>query len=571
MKDSKKKILIVDDDPLVASLYRGKLEKDGYLVEVATDGQQGFYRIHEFKPDAVLLDLMLPQISGVDIIRKLRAQRAFQGLPILVFSNVFVTSLVNDAIQAGATKVFNKAEASPLQVLNCVRELLFPGLAASAGAVATSAAPSAPKEATQFTPKNAGSGTAFLRRETPAAGGGGGGGTIAPGSSSPPSGGSGSGNTLFFKNTLARAHVPGAPASGLPRPPAVPPVESSPPLPFSSEPPAPIMPSAPRVSPPTGLPPTPVGAPATRSGNDSGIPIPMPVPMSMPSVPEKTIATPLTLGASSGPGVGSPSPTAGVSGADSDEFQATLREAFFEEGPSTISQLRKLILQLTKADGEAARLEALQALYRRIHGVTGNSGVAGLLVTSQICAVLEAFLKELEQKPANFNASTMRTIAQAVDFLGVLFQRRDLDVGHDQRQPCALVVDDEVISRRAVVFALNKAKVTPVDMSDPYAALEKATTTRFDLIYLDVDMPGMNGFELCGKIRATIQNKTTPVVFVTSLSDFESKARSTLSGGNDLIAKPFMFIELALKSLTYIMKARVASIGAGARAHIIQR
>ncbi len=131
-------------------------------------------------------------------------------------------------------------------------------------------------------------------------------------------------------------------------------------------------------------------------------------------------------------------------------------------------------------------------------------------------------------------------------------------------QPCVLV-DDETISRRAVVFALNKARVASVDLADPQEGLEKARTMKFDLIYLDVDMPGINGFELCSRIRADTQNKTTPVVFITGLSDFENRARSTMSGGNDLIAKPFMFIELAVKSLTYIMKGRLAVSAAGAK------
>ena len=63
---------------------------------------------------------------------------------------------------------------------------------------------------------------------------------------------------------------------------------------------------------------------------------------------------------------------------------------------------------------------------------------------------------------------------------------------------------------------------------------------RFDLIFLDVDMPGMDGFELCKKIRTSATNKSTPVVFVTSVSEFENRSRSTLNGGHEWIAKPFL-------------------------------
>jgi DNA-binding response OmpR family regulator len=70
----------------------------------------------------------------------------------------------------------------------------------------------------------------------------------------------------------------------------------------------------------------------------------------------------------------------------------------------------------------------------------------------------------------------------------------------------------------------------------------------------------MNGFELCTRLRGFARNKNTPVVFVTGLTDFESRASSTMSGGNDLIAKPFLFMELAVKALVYILRARLPAV-----------
>ena len=96
----------------------------------------------------------------------------------------------------------------------------------------------------------------------------------------------------------------------------------------------------------------------------------------------------------------------------------------------------------------------------------------------------------------------------------------------------------------------------------PVATLDEAlaavSVQPFDLVVLDVDMPGMNGYEVCTKLRALPAYKETPVIFVTSLSDFQSRARSTLSGANDLIAKPFVFVELSVKALSYLLKAELA-------------
>ena len=83
--------------------------------------------------------------------------------------------------------------------------------------------------------------------------------------------------------------------------------------------------------------------------------------------------------------------------------------------------------------------------------------------------------------------------------------------------------------------------------------------TPYDLIFLDIEMPEMNGFELCSKLRGFEVNKNTPVVFVTILNDFESRANSTISGGNDFIAKPFLFMELAVKAIVHVWRGRLAA------------
>ena len=183
--------------------------------------------------------------------------------------------------------------------------------------------------------------------------------------------------------------------------------------------------------------------------------------------------------------------------------------------------------------------------------------MAGLGVISHVSSALEVLLKELHEKPKNINPSTLRTVAHAIDFISQLFER-GVSVQVSESPPVSiLVVDDEILSRRAVTYALEKANLKAVGVEDPQVALQLATENSYDLIFLDVQMPGMDGFELCTKIRALSTNKSTPVIFVTSLSDFKNRAKSSLSGGNDLIAKPFMFIELTLKALTFVLRNRL--------------
>ena len=172
---------------------------------------------------------------------------------------------------------------------------------------------------------------------------------------------------------------------------------------------------------------------------------------------------------------------------------------------------------------------------------------------------LEALLKELQDKPKNINASTLRTVASAVDFMAVLFEGAS-SPGTPAPSADVLVVDDEAISRRAITYALEKAQMKSISVEDPIKALDTLLQKKFDLIFLDVDMPNMSGFELCTKIRTLPQYAKTPVVFVTGLNDLESRANSTMSGGNDFIAKPFLFIELTVKALVHVMRSRLAPV-----------
>ena len=98
-------------------------------------------------------------------------------------------------------------------------------------------------------------------------------------------------------------------------------------------------------------------------------------------------------------------------------------------------------------------------MYRRVRGLTNNASLAGMLPIAHMSEALEALLKELHEKPKNINASTLRTVAAAIDFLALLFERRDAAPSERAIEANVMVVDDEAISRRALVYALEKAKL----------------------------------------------------------------------------------------------------------------
>jgi DNA-binding response OmpR family regulator len=86
-----KKILLIEDDQIVANVYRNKLAVEGYQTETAADGETGLKLLRTMKPHMVILDLMLPGISGVDVIKEIRKDEEFAKLPTVVFSNTYLT------------------------------------------------------------------------------------------------------------------------------------------------------------------------------------------------------------------------------------------------------------------------------------------------------------------------------------------------------------------------------------------------------------------------------------------------------------------------------------------------
>jgi DNA-binding response OmpR family regulator len=417
------KILIIEDDPIIANIYRSRLDKEGFQVEIAPDGQTGFYRIHEGHPDALLLDLMLPKMDGLQILRKIRAQKAFAKLPVIVFTNAYVPNMIHEANAAGANLVFNKAALTPREIVDAI-------------------------------------------------------------------------NGALFQNAANRQ--PAAPATEME---------------------------------------TPAASPMAAADSDA---VYNPISISnleLPAAAEKQSAAELDA-----------------------VFEKDLRGSFVKSAPQTLAALRKLLHEFMRASTDQDRLSTLFEMYRKVHSIAGNAAIVGLDNIAQMCAAFEALLKELKEKPKNISPSCMRTIAHAVDFLGVLFERGTGPSLLSNSPIDILVVDDEIISRRAIIYALEKAHLKSEGIEDPLAALKLLGEKHYDLIILDVDMPEMNGFELCAKLRVLPMNQNSPVIFVTGLTDFESRARSSLCGGNDLIAKPFFFIELAVKALIFVIKGRLTQM-----------
>ena len=166
-------------------------------------------------------------------------------------------------------------------------------------------------------------------------------------------------------------------------------------------------------------------------------------------------------------------------------------------------------------------------------------------------------LKRLLECPNLCTASTLDAAAGALDVLDELCRARtDLDLA--QPALSLMVVDDDLVARRAISMSLQLVFGRPDSADSGEAALALAGKKTFDLIFLDVRMPGMDGFAACSHIHATALNPLTPVVFVTGHSDTRSRAEAADAGGCGFIPKPVLASQIALVALSYILHGRLA-------------
>jgi DNA-binding response OmpR family regulator len=392
--DDMKKILIIEDDPIIARVYATKYSTSGFETRVASDGEEGLCLVGTFKPDLIHLDLLVPKLNGVEVIKHIRSRPDLQTLPIVVLSNTYQNRLVKAAMDAGATQCVSKATCTPrmmVTIMEWLRDRLVP---------------------------------------TP---------------------------STTEKTTVAT---------------------------HASE--------------------------ALRDAASHG------------------------------------------------EF----RRDFLERAPRVVANLRAITEPLLRAENEDARLDVLSQLGSPVRAFAGQAALAGFEGLSATTSALIALLHDLLEAPGHLSSSALRTIVDVVDSLThILEKTRDSTVV--ETAPIVLTFDSEVISRRALTQALARIHAPAVAVDDPAVALRLLEENIFGLILLDVGRPAMSGFDLCLKLRMSPANKETPVVFVTSHAELGDRDAAMAAGGDDLIAKPFLPMELAVKALSLLRGGRRPSPCAG--------
>jgi len=118
------KIAIVEDDLAIAQMYRLKFEAGGNKVDIAENGKLGLQLCEQMKPDVVLLDLMMPEMNGDEMLEKMRTTEWGKNIKVIILTNVGEQEAPDKLKKLGVTAFIVKAEMTPKQVAELVKQQL---------------------------------------------------------------------------------------------------------------------------------------------------------------------------------------------------------------------------------------------------------------------------------------------------------------------------------------------------------------------------------------------------------------------------------------------------------------
>ncbi len=119
-----KKILFIEDDPDQLMIYESKFSLEGFLMVTAAEGEQGIKLARQEKPVVVLLDLLLRNENGLDILKKLKQDPETKDIPVIVFTNFDTQDSKEQAKKLGALEYIVKTQLTPGEMVEKVKKLI---------------------------------------------------------------------------------------------------------------------------------------------------------------------------------------------------------------------------------------------------------------------------------------------------------------------------------------------------------------------------------------------------------------------------------------------------------------
>ena len=236
-----------------------------------------------------------------------------------------------------------------------------------------------------------------------------------------------------------------------------------------------------------------------------------------------------------------------------------LATALIERAGPDIEAMRYQIGQIIQAEDLRARQAALEWMYMNVRSVSLDARAAGLTAHFRLALALQHLIGKFIERPERISVSGLETAKITLDLL------KDLCVSGQNydlfRQPIrVLVVDDDATVRHAFALAVQMGLERPHVADCGEAAVDLARERAFDVVFMDVLMPGIDGFAACRQIRETPLNEETPVVFITSHTQPFCREEASAAGGCGFIPKPALTSEVGLAAVTFALRGRLEKV-----------
>lgn len=119
------KILLIEDDPFLSEIYTAKFEEAGFEISHAQDGSIGLRKIKDEHPDLLILDIVMPNMDGFEILRVIKDERETKDIPVVILSNLGEQEDVEKGLGLGAAAYIIKAHYTPTEVVAKVKAILM--------------------------------------------------------------------------------------------------------------------------------------------------------------------------------------------------------------------------------------------------------------------------------------------------------------------------------------------------------------------------------------------------------------------------------------------------------------
>lgn len=120
-----KKVMIIEDDRFLSSLIKARLEKDGFAIAQAFDGEEAIKLLKQVRPDVVVLDLIMPRVTGFEVLEAISINPELNRVPVVILSNLAQDSDIQKAKGLGAIEYFVKVRVSIDDLVNKIKSILY--------------------------------------------------------------------------------------------------------------------------------------------------------------------------------------------------------------------------------------------------------------------------------------------------------------------------------------------------------------------------------------------------------------------------------------------------------------